>query len=359
MSYGNYPDLKNVKKILVVKMRHLGDVLLASPVFSCLKTEFKDATIDALIYKDTYPMLQGHLGISNYLLHERKKCSFFKKILRDFKLYRTIRKNKYDLVINLTEGDRGALAAIASKAPIRVGFESGKKGFVGKRKAFTHVVKNCPTPRHSVEKDLDALRKIGIFPEEAARSLSFVVPDDDLRRVSALLNEKGVQEKQLIVIHPTSRWRFKCWPASHVSRLIIELHKLGYPVAITSGKEAYELNMVNEILQRTKEVPVYNFAGKFSLKEFGALLQLSKALISVDTVAPHIACSLKTPLVVLFGPSSVLHWGPWMHPKSLVVSKKLSCQPCHLDGCGGSKMSDCLYTLEVKPVLDALKNLLT
>lgn len=358
MSYGNYPNLENVKKILVIKMRHLGDVLLASPLFASLKNELPHAQIDALIYKDTYPMLEASPHIDGYLLHERKRSSFFKKIIRDWRLYRTIRKNKYDLVINLTEGDRGALAAIASKASIRVGFESNGKGFKGKRRAFTHLVKNCSTPRHTVEKDLDTLRKIGIFPKPEERKLVFKVPEEAFLKVKTYLKENAIEEKRLIIIHPASRWRFKCLPTSLVAKLICELHRLGHPLAITSGTEKYEMDMVDEILLQTPGVPVHNFSGKLSLKELGALMQLSRALISVDTVAPHIACSLDVPLVVLFGPSSEQCWGPWMNPRAEVVTKKLSCRPCHLDGCGGSKMSDCLYTLDVNQILSSLNRLM-
>src|SRR5579863_6474558 len=125
MSYGNYPDLSYVKRVLVIKMRHHGDVLLTAPLFSNLKKVLPEASIDAFIYKDTLPMLEGHPGISNYLLYDRawKQFSFFKKLVQELRLLRQIRSAGYDLVINLTEGDRGAIAAGISGSPVRVGFD--------------------------------------------------------------------------------------------------------------------------------------------------------------------------------------------------------------------------------------------
>ena len=125
MTYGEYPDLSRVKKILVVKLRHLGDVLLTAPVFTALKQAMPEASIDAYLYKESIPMLEGHPAISQFIGYDRgwKKLSWFKKILKEAALLRQIRKNRYDLVINLTEGDRGVIAAKVSRAPCRVGFE--------------------------------------------------------------------------------------------------------------------------------------------------------------------------------------------------------------------------------------------
>ena len=83
-------------------------------------------------------------------------------------MLRRIQKNHYDLVINLTEGDRGAIAARMSRAPIRVGVDG--------RRIYTHVVKNCPSLRHTVERQLDAVRRIGIFPAIGERELVLTIP---------------------------------------------------------------------------------------------------------------------------------------------------------------------------------------
>src|ERR1700722_11333066 len=103
MSYGDYPDLSKVKRILIVKLRHHGDVLLTSPVFSLLKKRFPSAEIDALIYAETLPMLEGHSAIQNFLLYNRavKKLPFFLRLWKEAQLLWQIRKTGYDLVLNL------------------------------------------------------------------------------------------------------------------------------------------------------------------------------------------------------------------------------------------------------------------
>src|ERR1043165_4670343 len=110
MTYGKYLDLTQVRRALVIKMRHHGDVLLSSPLFTDLKKAIPDAQVDAFLYKDTLPMLEGHPAISEFLLYDRhwKQLSPLKKLTKELNLLNAIRSRNYDLVINLTEGDRGA-----------------------------------------------------------------------------------------------------------------------------------------------------------------------------------------------------------------------------------------------------------
>lgn len=356
MSYGDYPDLQKVKKILVVKMRHHGDVLLTSPVFSHLKRVLPEAQIDAMIYQETLPMLEGHPAIGAFVLYDKgwKKLPFWKKLTREFGLLRAIRKAGYDLVINLTEGDRGAVAGWYSKAPIRVGFDPQGKGIIGKKKMYTHIVKPCAMPRHTVERQLDALRRIGIFPKPEDRDLFFHVPPSERSKVKELLAQEEL--RQFVVIHPVSRWLFKSPPPELFAEVIKALKAKGHQVALTSGPDPKELAVIDRIAALLPDNTAVNFGGRLTLKGLGALMEMSQGLITVDSVPLHLASALKVPVVVLFGPSSEKNWGPWQHPKSSVVAQNMPCRPCHLDGCGGSKMSDCLYTLKPQQIVQAFEN---
>ncbi|MBS0604990.1 MAG: putative lipopolysaccharide heptosyltransferase III [Verrucomicrobia bacterium] len=361
MTYGNYPDLSVVKRALVIKMRHHGDVLLTAPLFSNLKKALPQAEVDAFIYKDTLPMLEGHPGISDFLLYDRgwKKLSFLKKAAKEAGLLKMVRSKGYDLVINLTEGDRGAIAAMVSGAQFRVGFDPKGSGLFGKKRAFTHVVKNCPHPRHTVERQLDVLRRIGIFPAPEERDLFIHIPGDSRRKMEDMLEKEEIRPNGYILIHPVSRWKFKCLATKQIARLISALSERGLRIVMSAGPDAEEIAMVQEILSLAPEVSVLNCAGKLSLKELTALIAMSRALICVDSVPLHIASATKTPVVVMFGPTSDQNWGPWMHPKARVVAQKMTCRPCYQDGCGGSKMSDCLFSIPQNAILSALDEVLS
>ncbi len=128
---------------------------------------------------------------------------------------------------------------------------------------------------------------------------------------------------------------------------------------MSAGPDAQEIAMVEEILSLAPDVPVLNCAGKLTLKELAALIEMSKALICVDSVPLHIASAAKTPVVVMFGPTSEQNWGPWMHPNAKVVTQKFTCRPCYQDGCGGSKVSDCLFSIPQHAILSALDEVLS
>ena len=351
MTYGKYPDLSKVKKILVIKLRHHGDVLLTSPVFSFLSKSLPDVEIDAYIYKDTYPTLEGHPAINRFFLYDRgwKKLSFFKKMVREIKILINIRRQKYDMIINLTEGDRGNFVISLCQPRYSTGMSRE-----GKKNVYTHLVKSCPNPRHTVEKQLDVLRCIGLFPSENERDLYFHIPKEDKGAASQLVNGMG----EYIVIHAVSRWRFKCLPAQTMAFVVKHLVKQGKRVVFTSGPDKDEMEIVKNIVDMIPQENILDLSGKTTIKQLGAIIQRSQMLFCVDSLPLHMASALKTPVVVVFGPTSELNWGPWMHPLSRVVTKKVSCRPCFRDGCAGSKMSDCLFSLDPKVITKAIDSLM-
>lgn len=351
MSYGDYPSLDSVKKILVIKLRHLGDVLLTTPVFTALKKKLPHAHIDAYIYKEAAPILQENPDVNGMILYDRswKKDSFIKKNIREMGILRNIRKEKYDLVINLTEGDRGALATKASKASIRLGYDHGSKR---KKAVYTHLIKVCGSLRHTVERGLDSVRRIGIFPEEDQRKITFSIPKKDRDTVDFLLRKSSIGP--YLLVHPTSRWRFKCWPMDRVRRVIQKVADRKISVVVVSGKDPIEKAMIESLFLGMNRDNVYDFSGRVTLQELGAFIENSLAVLCVDSVCFHMANAIQANVIALFGPTSDVTWGPWMNPNAKVVAKKLSCRPCYMDGCGGSKVSDCLHTLEVERVFSAI-----
>ncbi len=344
MAYGDYPDLSGVKKVLVIKLRQLGDVLLTGPVFSVLQNKMPGAQIDAYVYSESIPMLEGHPAVRACLGYDRnwKKLGFWQRLTKEWALLRKIRKEGYDLVINLTEGDRGAIAARAASAKIRVGFDPKGKGLFGKKKLYTHIAKNCPTLRHTVEKNLDVLRRIGLFPSAEEKDL-FLFVAEDVRKKMEQLAGTG-----FVLIHPTSRWRFKCWPVDKMRQFAQTLAEQGKKLVFTAGPDSEEKAMVAEICQG---IDCLNLSGKISLKELAALIQLSEQLVCVDSLPLHMASALKKPVLGLFGPTSDITWGPWRNPLAKIAAQNWSCRPCYQDGCGGSKVSDCLASLPVSAVL--------
>lgn len=343
MNYGNYVDFQDIKKVLVIKLQHLGDVLLTTPVFCNLKKYLKDAVVDAFVYEDSYEVLKNNPHINEIITFDRKikDFSFFKKLMNEIKILKNIKNRKYDLVINLTEGDRGAVIAYFSKAKYKIGVDPEKKGFFKKEKIYSHIIKNAKTKRHIVEQNLDALRRIGIFPKKEDKKLLFNISFQAEKNIKLLLAENNIVLNDYILIHPTTRWRFKCW--DKFDQLLRYYHEKNKKIIVVCGKTPYEIDMINEII---KDVPVLNLAGKVLIDELAALIFHSKVFYCLDSFSFHLANALQSRVIALFGPTCEITWGVWENKNANIVKSNISCRPCSLDGCGGSKVSECMKDIE-------------
>ena len=351
-------DLQSLRRVLVTKLRHHGDVLLASPVFQVLQNHAPHLEIDALVYHDTRDMLSLHPAISQLHGVDRrwKQLGIGAHLRAEWALFNTLRRRNYDLILHLSEHPRGAWLARALGPRYAVAPNTP-----GKARAwlasFSHLyLQPRATPRHTVELNLDALRRIGVYPGEAERALVLSPGEEAQASVAALLQRHGLGNKQFIHLHPTSRWLFKCWPADKVASLIETLTRHGETVVLSSAPDARELAMVAAITESLSR-PVVDLSGQLSLKQLAALTAQAKLFIGVDSAPMHIAAAMQTPVVALFGPSGEQAWGPWRVAHRLVTSAH-PCRPCGNDGCGGGKVSECLTTLPVERVLQAVGELL-
>jgi heptosyltransferase-3 len=350
-------NLNSVHRVLVVKLRHHGDVLLTSPVFTVLKHHLPHAEIDALVYRDTADMLTGHPAVTNFYCVDRKskRHGFLNRLRAEWRLLRALRARHYDLLVHLTESGRGAVLAFVLGPQAAVARAYSKRGKFW-RLAFTHRYQIPAKPRHTVEIHLDALRRIGIYPDAGERGLTLVPGVKAEAAVRSLLASNHLAAKSFIHLHPTSRWLFKCWEPEKYAALINTLQASGERVVLTAAPSEAELQFVGAIAAQLRQ-PIVNLAGKLDLKQLAALIAQAKLFIGVDSVPMHIAAAMQTPVVALFGPSGDLEWGPWQ-VKSRVVTTNHTCRPCGMDGCGNSKVSECLTTIPVEQVLTAVRQLL-
>jgi len=354
------PDAVNpasVRSVLVTKLRHHGDVLLSSPVFQVLRNRMPQAEIDALVYADTRDMLEGHPAVARIHAIDRgwKRQSFAVQASRENALLSQLRARRYQLVVHLTDHWRGAWLAQAlrprwSVAPARV------NRFW--RWSFSHLYK-LPrgTPRHTVELNLDALRRLGIYPEEHEKRLVMNPGEAAVAKVDGLLAAAGLGAKGFIQVHPTSRWLFKAWTDERNAQLLQRLSRDGHRLVLTAAPDAREKAIVSRILGEAG-IPITDLSGQLTLRELAALSARARLFFGVDSAPMHIAAAMGTPALALFGPSSEHVWGPWQVPHRIVASAAHPCRPCHLDGCGGGKVSDCLVRLPAQDAIDAFDALL-
>lgn len=350
-------NLQEVRRALVVKLRHHGDVLLSSPVFQVLRNHAPSIETDALVYTETRDMLEGHPAIARIHGIDRgwKREGPTTQLHHESGLFQALRERRYDLIVHLTDHWRGAWLAALLRPRWSVAPERDSSWW---NLAFTHryrLPRN--TPRHAVEANLDALRRVGVYPEESEKALVLAPGEAAAARVAQLLAEAGLAKGPFVHLHPTSRWLFKAWTDAGNAALVRALVADGHRIVVTAAPDPRERAILDRILAAA-DVPVTDLAGRLSLRELAALTARARLFVGVDSAPMHIAAAMGTPVVALFGPSGEKEWGPWRVAHRVVASGH-PCRPCGLDGCGGGKVSECLTTLPATAVLAAVNELLS
>lgn len=364
------------KNILVIKFRNIGDVLLASPLISTLKLEIPNARVCAVVKPGTEAMLEGHPYLDAlYVLPKRGGSEPALNFgLRYLKWLNELRKERFELAINTTEGDRGIILSFLIRAKTCWSRPKKNEGiFSWRRLLVSHWTSaNSGRKIHTVFQDL--LSVSDLVTTLHSEVLLNIAPSDEAY-IEDELNLQGYDNnKKLIHIHPSSRWMFKTWPPPKLGQLIKHLIDRNYQVAITSSDAPKEKQYIKQALLSVASKKIFNFSGTISLKQTAALCRKADLFFGVDSAPMHMAAAVGTPVVALFGPSDPRVWGPWEASlaqntfldaseykplRHTVIQKKWACVPCGIDGCEGGKKSACLDTINTNNVLEAIEALLT
>ncbi|MDR1397035.1 MAG: putative lipopolysaccharide heptosyltransferase III [Desulfarculales bacterium] len=347
-------DLKGIipRRILVCKFGRLGDVLMMTPFCKALKDLFPGVSITALVYASTKEIVANCPWVDDYILADGQSRSFMNKLRKDFNLPLKIRRGRFDLYFDFSNGERGAY----------LGFLSGIKRRVGFTKNDTPLLRYLipyPVPRragmcHEVVNYLEQLEALGF--QVQAPPLQWRPDQESLDAAEDILQSLAIED--FVLIHPTSFWMFKAWEEDKNALVIDHLVRLGFKVVLSAGPDGRELAYIDGIISRLSSPQgVINLAGKLTLTVLGALIGKARLFFGADSAPMHLAAAMGTPTVAVFGPSSEVSWHPWMVKHRLLIGPCPE-HPCHRAGCNDSGISRCLTSLPVEPVLQAIDELM-
>ncbi|MEW6264665.1 MAG: putative lipopolysaccharide heptosyltransferase III [Thermodesulfobacteriota bacterium] len=336
------------KNVLIIKLKNLGDVLTTTPMLAAVTKAWPAAEVSYLVNRGAEDLVQYHPRVKEVFVFPRQAG-----LIGRIGLIREIWRRRFDLVLELSGGDRGAFLAWISGAAVRVGYRPSRRKRLDRRFFFTHRVDAAVDAKHTVEYHLDALRVLGLEP--GFTPLELFWPPEAGVKVRRLLSSLGLgPDEPYAVVHPGSRWLFKTWtPAGNAEVVDYLARRHGLAVVLTSAAEAAERDLVRKIMSLVQTSPI-DLSGRLTLPEMAALIAGARVFFGVDSLPMHMAAAVGTPAVALFGPSGEHMWRPW-GPGHRVVAKDWDCRPCGRDGCGGSKICRCLMEVsaaEVKPALD-------
>lgn len=307
-----------VQRILVIKLRHFGDVLLTTPLLSTLHANYPNALIDVLLYDGTEAMLAGNQDV--YLAYtvdrslKRQSCKA--QYRGERALWNSLRTGHYDLVLNLSDQWRAALYCRFLQPTFSLGFCYPKRN-----NRLWQACHSLLVPVEGHDQQHTVLNNLAILTPLALPALVTSVTQAyrqcDIDEVDRLSQRHHLSD--FVLVQPTARWAFKTWSVAGFTQVINHLIASGETVVLTGGRTADEIAMIAAILAGciTPE-RVVNLTGRLDLPELAVLIDRAKLFIGVDSVPMHMAAALHTPSVVLFGPSNLAQWSPWQAPHILL-----------------------------------------
>ncbi|MBF7954796.1 putative lipopolysaccharide heptosyltransferase III [Rahnella victoriana] len=312
------PDRDPPARILVIKLRHFGDVLLITPLISTLKANYPRALIDVLVYGGTEVMLAGNKALYlTYTVDRTLKQQGLKQQYRGERaLLNSLRGRHYDLILNLSDQWRAAFYCYQLHPKFSIGFRYPRRDNLLWRFCHSALVDTARhASQHTVMNNLSILQPLAL--RDRVTDVTMACRQRDVDHLALLCGKTPLTD--YIVIQPSARWAFKNWSMASYSKLIDHLMQRGEKVVITGGPSAGESDTVRQILDGCLyPQDIINLAGKLDMPELAVLIDRAKLFIGVDSAPMHMAAALQTPSVVLFGPSNLRQWHPWQAPHTLI-----------------------------------------
>lgn len=345
----NSIDWTKVERVLLVRLRSIGDTVLATPCLIALKRFLPAARIDILLEDWVAPVLDGFDAIDNVI-------SFKKDDLRSrLQTAGKIRRNRYDIAFNLHGGTTATFFVRASGAKFRVGFQSFQYNFL-----YTHL---APSPltfwkaehAHSAEQQLALLGFVGVPVSDRPKS-RLIVTERAQNSIEEKLAKSEIQNSRckIALLHPAAAFDTKQWATENFARVAVFLREKGFSIIAAAAPNERE---ILENLKRLSRVSILTF-DNLTLPEITALAAKAKLFVGNDSGVAHIAAAVETPSVVVFGSSNRNHWRPWTNSRHEIVFEKMPCQPCAGHFCKEFAEPRCILSVKIENVIEAIERVL-
>ena len=348
----------NQKKILIVKMSAIGDVIHTLPALNAIRRQFPDAWITWLVEEAAADIVSGHGALDRVIVSKRKewikelfslKCSHALKSIRNF--IKEFRNTQYDMIIDFQTLLKSGIMVMLAKGDQKIGFDKGMEHAESSHIFYHRRVSPVSMEIHALERGLLLLRSLNI----PCKKIEYKIPvtNRDKQDIDNLLMRKDLDpEKPVICINPQATWGTKLWDNKKFAILGDTLKREYHAqIVFTGGKS--DQGAVKKIISMMKLQGI-NFAGLTTLKNLAALYEKASLLITTDTGPMHLAAAMGTKIVAVFGPTAPWRTGP--HGRNnVVVRSKIDCSPCFKRECSTKK---CMKNISVDDVMKGVKQLM-
>jgi heptosyltransferase-1 len=338
------------RKILLIRFRRIGDIILTTPAVSLLKRHFPEAALTYLVEEPFRRLVEGNPALDRILVVPAKQSR------REFAgLVRAVRRERFDVLLDLHGGPRASWITLFSRAGLKIGHGIKGKGFlydttVPRRGLEEHI--------HSVETHAGLVAALGARFDRKDIPPLFVplARPEEAKRAADLVASAGAA--RLVVLHIGAGNAFRDWGPLNIAALAAKLAaRAGVKIALIGG--AADAPREREVLAAVPSAAsIIPLAGRLNLIETRELVARAGLYIGPDSGPMHLAASTGTPIVALFGPTLPAHFAPWRPGsdpgRTVIVEKGLDCRPCRQRECVKADFR-CLRSMTPDEVFDAAR----
>lgn len=315
------------KKILFITLSNIGDCFLTLPVLDLLRENFSEAGITVMCGPRAKEIFEDNPNVEKLIIYDKHMGKG-----DNFRLFKQLKKEGFDMVVDLRNTLFGALLPCKQKTPLFL---------------------NTPKNMHRKDAHLFRIRKMGLQGSYFGRFLFIKEKEEDC--IDRILEEGGIKgQDSFVVLSPGARSHVKRWPVAKFIELCRSLlDEFGMKIILAGDKE--DARICKDI-KEALDYRVLDLSGRTSINQLAYLLLKATLIITNDSAVLHIASYLDRPVIAIFGPTNDRKYGPWSN-NALVVKKEIYCRPCAKAQCKQGALS-CLELIKVEDVLHAVRKML-
>ncbi|MEW6686514.1 MAG: lipopolysaccharide heptosyltransferase II [Candidatus Edwardsbacteria bacterium] len=341
------PD--SFQRILISRLRFIGDVILTTPVIRAFRENFPTAKLSFLVEKENSPVLENNPDLNEILTFERNWS-----LIKQIKFIRHLRQKHFDLAVDFFCNPRSAYLTFLTNAKWRIGYDVRLRGRIYHQRVRVKEKVNA------VESHLTLVSALGLsVPQD--RTPRVFLSESEKIWAKNFLRQKGIEPGKLLIgLHPGASWPAKRWPKERFFDLATQFMKnCGAKIIWVIGPKEKDLSPFphrgeSERGQQESFLILQNFL----LRQLAAVISQCDLFIANDGGPMHLACALGTPTLAIFGPSEPEIWFPYsFFKKYRVVVSQVPCRPCHQDFCP-DKTLRCMTELSVGKIFNEAQEIL-
>ena len=352
---------QRVRRVLVVRLDNLGDVLVTTPAIHAVRTALPDVEITLLASPVGAQVGRLNPDIDDVIVYEAPWIDPWQQLphapARELAMVERLRADRFDAGIIFTSYRQSALPAAyllyLAGIPLRLGSSLDAAGSL-----LTTRHKHVERLVHEVERNLELVGQVGISPAE--RELVLRVPEAAKHHAAALRGEfdpASGDRRPLVVVHPGCSMPARTYPAEcYVEAIESLVAALGVTVALTGSESECELtNRIVAALDPATRTRVRDLAGRLTFPELCGLIEAADLVVTNNTGPMHIAAATRTPVIALFALTNPPEqWGPWRVPHRL-LNHDVACRICYSRVCPHHQ--ECLRAVTPAEIVAAAREL--